>query len=238
MKRILSFCSIGLYILPLTAQSVDEIVAKSLQAQGGVEKLRTIKSTEMDNTIVLQNINIENKTTVLIGKAIRSASQVMGNEVLQAFDGNKAWELTPVALGGTGTPKEMSAATAKSLISQLDPFLLLDYQSKGNKIEFIGTEKIDSNETYHLKVFAKDSTVSELWIDKANGLVHKSTILQNGQETEIHYTGFQVVDGINFPTAMEILNPSAGVLTVTVKKIVLNVTIDTSIFKFPTTNNK
>lgn len=130
-KIILSVSALIFSIGVLSAQTVDEIVAKNLNAMGGVAKLHEVKSVITENVIKLQALEIENLTTVLVGKAMRSDSKIMGNNLVQAFDGTTPWSITPVLMGGNDGPQVMTEETAKSVISQVDPFPLLDYKKKG-----------------------------------------------------------------------------------------------------------
>jgi hypothetical protein len=234
MKKItLSVSVFFLSVLISTAQSVDEIVTKHLTARGGIEKLRSIKSIVMENTLGAQGMEFENKQIVLVGKAMRSESKIMGNDMVQAFDGAMAWAIMPAMMGGTGDPQEMPAEMSKGVSSQTDPFPFLDFALKGNKIEYIGTEKIKDKDTYHVKITSKEGTISEAWIGVENGLIAKIKATQAGQEQEVFYSNYKEVEGVSFPMSMEMSNPMAGTITIDTKTIVLNGVLDEAIFKMP-----
>ena len=238
MKKILLFVIIlPLSIGTLSAQSVDEIVAQNLNAIGGVAKLHRVKSVITENVIKLQGLEIENLTTVLVDRAVRSDSKIMGNNMVQAFDGTMPWSITPVIMGGNGEPQVMSEEMAKSVISQIDPFPLLDYVKKGTRVELFAAEKVKDKDAYHLKIFTKDSAESEIWIDVTNGLMSKLKTMQNGQEVEVIFLSYTEIEGINFATSMETSNPMAGIITIDTKTVKLNIAIDEVIFKMPNTKN-
>ena len=132
-KIILAVAVLAISIGTLTAQTIDEIVAKNLNAMGGAAKLHSLKTVIMETAIKLQGLEIENLTTILIGKAMRSDSKIMGNNLVQAFDGSTPWSITPTLMGGNGEPQVMSEEMSKSVISQVDPFPLLDYGKKRYK---------------------------------------------------------------------------------------------------------
>ncbi len=236
-KVILSVAVLALSLGTLIAQSVDEIVAKNLKAMGGAWKLNGLKSVIMETAIKLQGLEIENLTTIVVGKAVRSDSKIMENDLVQAFDGTTSWSITPTLMGGNGEPQVMTAEASKSVISQADPFPLLDYAKKGTRVELLATEKVKDKEAHHLKITTKDGTESELWIDVASGLVSKSKSMQNGQEVEVFFSNYTVIEGINFAMSMETSNPMAGVINIDTKTVKLNPTIDESIFKMPTAKN-
>ncbi len=232
-KTILSFSFLFLLAIGLKAQTVDEIVAKHIDARGGADKLRSVKSVSMENTLGASGMEFENKMTVLVGKAMKSESKIMGNDMVQAYDGETAWAIMPAMMGGTGDPQAMPAEMTKSVSSQTDPFPFLDYATKGTKLELLGKEKVKDNEAYHLKMTSKDGTESEVWIGVANNLVAKLKASQNGQEAELFYSNYKEIDGVSFPMSMETSNPMAGTITIDTKTLVVNGAIDEAMFKMP-----
>lgn len=236
-KIILSVTVLVLSIGVLSAQTVDEIVAKNLNAIGDVAKLHEVKSVITENAIKLQGLEIENLTTILVAKAIRSDSKIMGNNMVQAFDGTTPWAITPVMMGGNGEPQVMSEEMAKSVISQIDPFPLLDYVKKGTRLELLAAEKVKDKDAYHLKIYPKDGAESEIWIDVESGLMSKLKTMQNGQEVEIVFSNYTEIEGIKFAMSMETSNPMAGIITIDTKTVKLNSEIDDVIFKMPIAKN-
>jgi outer membrane lipoprotein-sorting protein len=238
MKKIILYVAVlGLSIGTLPAQSVDEIVTKYLNAIGGVAKLHEVKSIVIENTIKVQGLEIENLITILVGKAMRSDSKIMGNDMVQAFDGTTPWAITPTMMGGTGEPQEMPGEMSKTVISQIDPFPLLDYLKKGTKLELLASEKVKDKEAYHLKMSPKGGAGSEIWIDVSSGLMSKIKTVQNGQEVEVVFSNYTEIEGINFAMSMETSNPMAGIITIDTKTVKINVAIDELIFKMPIKNN-
>lgn len=234
MKKLIVAISILVLSIPtLSSQTVDEIVTKHLNAIGGMAKLHEVKSVQMESSVKIQALDIENVTSILLGKALKSESKIMGNSLVQAFDGTTAWEITPIMMGGSGEPKIMSEEAAKNIFNQIDPFPLLDYAQKGTKIELLAAEKVDDKDAYHLKVSPKKGAESEIWIDVTSGLIAKIKTVQNGQEVEMVFSKHTEIEGVNFAMKMEISNPMAGVITIETKNVMLNTEIDEQIFQMP-----
>ena len=61
--------------------------------------------------------------------------------------------------------------------------------------------------------------------------------MQNGQEVEVLFSNYTVIEGINFAMSMETSSPMAGIITIETKTVKLNIPIDESIFKMPPTKN-
>ncbi|MFN8344391.1 MAG: outer membrane lipoprotein-sorting protein [Spirosomataceae bacterium] len=235
MKKItLSVIISVLSFSAVFAQTVDEIVAHHLNAFGGAAKLREVKTLILENTIKVQGLEFENRTTLLVNRAMRSDSKIMGNELVQAFDGTTPWEITPILMGGNGQPQVMAEETAKSVITQIDPFPLLDYAEKGTKLAIIATEKVKGKEAHHLKMWPKNGNESEIWINAADGFMSKLKTVQNGQEVEVTFSEYVQIEGLNFAMRMETSNPMAGTITIDTKTVKLNPAIDALIFKMPT----
>ncbi len=217
----------------LKAQTVDEIIAKHITARGGADKLSSIKSVTTENSLSTQFGDFENKMIVVVGKAMRSDTKLMGNEMIQAFDGTTAWMLMPSMMGGSGEPEAAPAEMTSGIASQTDPFPMLDYATKGTKLELLGTEKVKDKDAHHLKMTSKDGIISEVWIGVENSLVAKIKATQNGQEAELFFSNHKETDGVNFPMTMETSNPMAGTITIDTKTVTLNGVIDENIFKLP-----
>lgn len=235
MNKVLvttAFVVLSLFIAK--SQNVDQIAAKNITAVGGKEKISTINTIKLQSTIKLQGLEIENKTEIVVGRAIRSDSKIMNSTITQAYDGKMGWELTPILMGGSGEPKIMSEDMVKSYINQIDPFPFLDYDKKGVVITLLANEKINDKDTYHLSYQPTKGNNTEIWIDKSTDLVIKQKSVLNGQESEYYFSNYTEIDGIKFPMYLEILNPATGKLAIETKSIVLNSPVDDSIFNLST----
>jgi hypothetical protein len=232
--KILAFVLAVACYTVASAQTVDEIVAKYVKASGGAEKMRAVKSIITKNTIAVQGLELQNTATVVVNKYLRAESDVMGSQTIQAFDGNKAWQLIPAAMGGTNEAQEMPASATKTIKAQLDPFPLLDYATKKTKLEYLGTEQLNGQPSWHLKMTTKDTVESELWIDSNTGFLRKQRNNQDGMTTDILFSKEREQDGIYFATYMDISNAMVNNAIMETKTITLNPAIDPAIFQFPT----
>ncbi|MFN8348341.1 MAG: outer membrane lipoprotein-sorting protein [Spirosomataceae bacterium] len=228
IATLAAFVSISTY-----AQTVDEIVDKHVAAIGGMDKLKGVNTLVIERTLAVQNMEIPNKTTILIGKALRTESSIMGNSMIQVVDGNTGWMIRPVMMQGTGEPEDMPEELVKQQVGQLDPFGgLVNYKDKGNKVELVGKEKLDKDEVYHLKVTTKDGQVSDQYIDANTYMLTKLKATMQGQEGEISFSDYKDVEGIKFANTMDMSSPM-GALTFVTNKVTINSKVDDSIFKKP-----
>ena len=215
------------------AQTVDEIVDKHVAALGGLEKLNAVTNITTERSLAVNGMEIPSKTILVVGKSIRTESTVMGNSMLQVYDGGKGWMVMPTMMGGTGEPQDMPADQLKQTVSQLDPFgALVNYKEKGNKVELVGKEKSDKKDVYHLKVMTKEGQALEEYLDATTFLVSKVKTTANGQDIEIGFSDYKEVDGVKFPNTMD-MTSQMGPLTFITNKVIVNSKIDEAVFKKP-----
>ena len=101
MKKIILSLCLGvstLFVNQLNAQTTEEILAKHEAAMGSPEKWASIKSAIVKNKFSVQGMDIESKTSLLVGKAFRTEVEVMGNKIITAVDGDKGWMIRPAMM--------------------------------------------------------------------------------------------------------------------------------------------
>ena len=224
------FVSIGAY-----AQTVDEIVDKHVAAMGGVEKLNTVKTLATEQEISVQGMEIPVKTVIVVGKSMRSESQIMGNSMISVVNGTTGWMVRPAMMGGTGEPEDMPAEQLKQSMGQLNPFgSLVNYKDKGTTVELVGKEKVGKEDVYHLKVTTKEGHVVDQFLNAETYMVSKIKTTVQGQNVEIDFSDYEDVEGIKMANTMEMDNPQAGHMVFSTNKITINGPVDETVFKKPT----
>jgi outer membrane lipoprotein-sorting protein len=238
MRLITGFLLALCIAVPAAAQTADEIVAKTIAAKGGVEKLKGIKSARMTGKMTL-GPGIEAPIALEIKRPnmMRLDVTVQGIVGSQAYDGAKGWSLMPFA--GSKVAMEMSAEELKMAEEQADiDGPLVDYKAKGHTIELLGKDKVEGADVYKLKVTLKNGTVRTLFIDAEHFLEIREearrTIRGTEMDMETIYGDYKSVDGMMMAHSID-----AGVKgmpqrqKITVEKIELNVPIDDARFKMP-----
>jgi len=219
-------------------QTVDEIIAKNIQARGGADKLASVKTFKTTATLAM-GPGMEAPGTLIVkrGNLARLEFTMQGLTAVQAYDGKSAWEVMPFM--GKKDPELMSADEAKDLQEMADiDGPLVDYKAKGHRVEFLGKEKVEGTDAYKLKLTLKNSDVVTVYIDADSFLEIKEETkrMVRGSEQEIEQSigDYKEVDGIVFPFAMESgIKGSQEKQKLTISKVELNVPADDSIFKMP-----
>lgn len=236
MKKIVFLLALLVATVGISlAQTADEILAKSVQARGGADKLKTLKSLRIESTTSVMGMEMASKSVIVNKRGMRNDIEVMGQTITMAIDGDKGWMINPMQGGSDAVamPDEQMKAAA----SQLDLAGMTNFKEEGATAELLGKETLDGSEVYKVKTTGKDGTVTTHFIDlKTFYVVKMATKMKVGDqevEAETKMSNYKVVDGIAFPHTTEITNPQAGVITTTIKKLEVNPTIDESIFAMP-----
>ncbi|MEO6547864.1 MAG: hypothetical protein ABIN94_07680 [Ferruginibacter sp.] len=212
----------------LKAQTVDEIVNKHIAAIGGKEKLLSLKSVKKTGSINTEGFDVGVVVTAVNGVGSRNDITVpnMG-EGFQITNATKGWEFMPFM--GQATPEAYSEGKVKFTQYLLDlQGLLVNYKEKGNQVELLGKEKVDTSECYQLKITTKSGNIFTEFIDVATGYNIKTIAkAANGEEEVVtNYSNFKkTADGLVFPFSQTI--PRG---TINFSMIEVNQPVDETIF--------
>jgi len=191
----------------LTAQTADEIIAKNIQARGGLEKIKAVKSMKMIGRTTIAP-GAEAPLTVEIKRPNKMRLDVtfQGMTLIQSYDGKKGWVINPFE--GSKNPEPMSPEDLKESEEQADiDGPLVDWKAKGHSVELIGKEKVEGTDAYKLKLTLKTGTVRYIFIDADSYLAirneEKRTIRGTETETEQTIGDYKKVRGMLIPHSFE-----------------------------------
>jgi outer membrane lipoprotein-sorting protein len=225
-------------VAPAAAQTADEIVAKHIEAMGGLEKLKSVKSVRMTGRMTV-GPGIEAPVTMEVKRpnSMRMDFTVQGMVGSQAYDGKVGWTLMP--FGGSKVPQQMAGDELQMAAEQADiDGPLVDYKAKGNTVELLGKETVEGAEAYKLKVTLKSGVVRTMYIDAEHFLQVKEESKRTIRGTEIDgetiFGDYKEVGGLMLPHSIDSgQKGSPQRQKLVVEKIELNVPIDDARFKMP-----
>ena len=238
LKIPLAVFLLSLSVCAANAQTVDDIIAKYIQARGGVEKLRsiqTLRSTSSYRTgrglrvVYVQ----ENKRP----DKVREEDIVQGTAQVEAYDGKTGWEVSPFE--GRKDAQLLSEDDLKPLLEDADiDGQLVDYKQKGHKAELIGHDSVEGTDCYKIKLTLNNGTVLYYYLDTDSNLelkVDTQRMIRGAlQESEAYFGDYEQVNGIYFPFAIETAEKGAPSRTAyTVEKVEINVPLNDSLFVVP-----
>ncbi|MDH6250792.1 hypothetical protein M2347_000519 [Chryseobacterium sp. H1D6B] len=188
-----------------------EVVDNYIKALGGKDKLDAVKSTITDNTLAVQGMEIS-MTTKKMGNKFKSVQTVMGQQMVQLFDGEKGY------FDQMGTKMDIPADKIAEL-KKSKTIDALGYDPANFKT--VTVEKIDGKD-YNVLTSDKGS----FYFDTATGLLYKSS----SKEGSAVVKSYMTVDGIQFPAEMD-AEGNGQKITIKTTKVVVNSGVTDADFK-------
>ena len=222
----------------VTAQTVDEIVARHLVARGGREALSAVRAVRMTGraTEGPGRQAIVRREIARPGR-IRTEFVFQGTTGVYAWDGSTGWRVSP--LDGGLEPEPLPADAAALAAEQADiEGPLVDWKAKGHRVELVGTEALPGGPAHQLKVTLKSGAVRHVWVDAATGLVVRtaSTRAVRGREVafETTFGDFRETGGVTFARSIETgVRGRPRRLRIVVESVEVNPALDDTRFRMP-----
>jgi hypothetical protein len=222
----------------LTAQTADELVAKNIQAKGGLEKIKAIQSVRMAGNFEAGGFTARVGQDSKRPNMIRQTFTIQGMSQIQSYDGTTGWQISPFQ--GRKDPELLGEDDLRDLedISDIDG-PLVDYQAKGNKVEYLGHDQVDGDDAYKLRVTLKNGDIFYYYLDPDTYMeirVQRQQFIRgNVREQTTDLGSFKPVNGVMYPFSIEVVpkgDPNRQ--KVTFQRIEANIPIDDAEFKMPT----
>jgi hypothetical protein len=225
----------------LAAVTADEIVAKNVEARGGAAALAALKSVRRTGRFVRPGRTVLVTLSEVKERSgrIRQERTYQGLTQVQAWDGEKGWQIQPFE--GRKDPALMSEDDAKPfrLAADLDG-PLVDAKTKGHTLEYLGTEDVDGTLAHKLRVRLKWGGDVTVWIDPDTWMVIRDlqtrTVRGAEQEVETDYGDYEKVGGVYLPMSEESgprNSPPASRGKSIYEKAEANVGVSAEAFAFP-----
>jgi hypothetical protein len=229
--------------MPVSAQTAEEIIAKYVKTIGGAEKIEAIKTLRRTGKFTggggFEAVVIrENKRPQMA----RQEFTIQGMTGVTAYDGKTGWKIEP--WGGKKDPEALGEEEMKGIQEDADfDGPLVNYQQKGNKVEFVGAEPVEGTDAFKLKVTLKNGDVRYYFMDTDYYVPIKieSKRMVRGAEREFETSlgDYKEVAGVYLPHSIESgLKGNPNKSQITFEKIEANVALDDSRFKQPTVGVK
>jgi len=236
------FCSFA-----VSAQTVDEIIAKYFENTGGVEKWKALQGLKMTAKVNQGGMEIPLEIVQLKdGRQLTSIS-FQGKIIKQGvFDGTDLWSHNFMTMKAEKSDAETTENLKIDIGEFPDPFLT--YKERGLKAELVGKETVEGTETFKIKLTKKPikvdgqstDNVVYYYFDAENfvPLVMESEIKSGpgkGQISQVKWSDYQEVsNGLIMPfTISQGVKGSPG-QPANITAVEVNPKVDNAEFKFPT----
>jgi outer membrane lipoprotein-sorting protein len=227
--------------LPLTAsaQTADEIVKRALDARGGIEKIKAVRSERISGRVSFSQ-GTEGTFVVELKRPLKMHVEISieGQKIIRVYDGKASgWMINPFTENKEAQP--LSPEDLRNISDESDfDGPLVDYKAKGTQIELVSKEKLDDKPVYRLKLTNKNGDVRFYFIDATTFLLLKWEGMQKTEDQELPWesfsSDFREVQGLKYAFRIDQGSPGTGFKqTLSTEKIEIDPPIDDSRFAKP-----
>ncbi|HYR22302.1 MAG TPA: hypothetical protein VEP30_05190 [Chthoniobacterales bacterium] len=226
------------------APTLDELVAKNIEAKGGAEALKALKSLKLTGRLIVNEGQLQLAYVQAKKRPgeVRSEFTLQGMTAVQAYDGKEGWKISPFQ--GRKDPEKMSADDVKPLMEDAEiDGPLVDWKAKESALEYLGREDVDGTSAYKIKVVRKNGDVSFVYLDPDHFLEIRilTQRIRHGaqEEVETDVGDYEKISGVFVPFSIEAGHKGdPDKQKIVIEKAEANVPVDDAIFHFPATASK
>jgi hypothetical protein len=235
---VLVLLAVSSFSIIARTQTADELIAKNIQAKGGIDKIRAIKSYRQSAKLDLGGgFTAKAAQENVRPNLVRQTFSLQGMTQVQAYDGSAGWQIQPFQ--GHKDPELMGEDDLRDmqLASDFDT-PLVDYKEKGNTVEFLGHDVVDGDDALRLKVTLKNGDILYYYLDPDTFLEIRREVQQfirgSVRERVEDFGSYKPVNGVMVPFSIAVGSKSnPGAQTFTVEKMEVNIAIDNGDFALP-----
>jgi hypothetical protein len=222
----------------LHGQTADELVRKNLLAHGGVDKIKSIKTLRMTGRLQSGSFTAQVGRDAMAPDLRRDTFTVQGMTEIDAYDGATGWKISPFE--GRKDPEMMGDDELRQLVDEADFYgPLVDYQQKGNKVEYLGHDSVDGDDSLKLKVTLKNGDLAYYYLDPETFLeirVENVRYVRGAVQEDFREPGsYKLSGGVYYPFSLEVgskLRPGSTT-KITIDKIEVNIPMERKQFQMP-----
>ena len=229
LSGIVLFAGLAGLSAPASAITADELIARNIQASGGLDKLHAITTMHSEGKLRLGGgLDAKIETFAIAPDKSRFEFTLQGLTAVNAWDGQQGWAIQPFQ--GRRDPQKTSADDNKQMVEAADiTGPLVDYKAKGNRVEYLGTEDIDGTDAHKLRVTRKNGDSQVIYFDPDQFLairVVDHRMIRGQEQVQTTDLGeYEKVNGVYFPFEQGQIH---------IEKAEVNGKIDPQMFAFPT----
>ena len=219
-----------------SAQTVDEIIAKYVEARGGMDALQGVESAKYYGNSTMQGIEAPGVLYIKHPNKMRIELTIQGQTMIQAYDGESGWYISPFM--GKTEPEKMGAEDAQEL-KEMGDFEgpMVNAKDKGNTVELLGKEDLEGSPVYKLKLTRENGDVDLVYLDAEHFLELKTTIKRTRQGAEVEVDNFssdyKAVNGLMLAHSSENKMGGQTLMQYNIDSIQFNIDMPDSLFIMP-----
>ncbi|HEX7909059.1 MAG TPA: outer membrane lipoprotein-sorting protein [Paraburkholderia sp.] len=221
--------------------SATQIVEHNVAARGGLQAWHAVNTITMSGQLEAGGTkNTKLPFTMTMKRPNKSRFEVRFNEqtAFQVYDGAQGWKVRPFL--GRNEVEAYTPTEAKSAAASADlEGPLMDYASKGSRVEALGMESVEGHRAYVLKLTTKDNTSRRIWIDASSFLELKIDGEPRKLDGRMHnvaifYRDYKKENGLVIPHTLEtVVSGVSPSHKLTIEHVTVNPTMDDALFAKP-----
>jgi hypothetical protein len=220
-----------------TAQTVDDVVRRYLEARGGIAKLRSVQSLRLTGLMDLPGVSAPFVLELARPGRMRTEFTVEGQKGVRAWDGRTAWEQLPLP-GERPRPMSPEDAAEARALADVDFSPLVDAAAKGYTIELVGRDRLPGGDTWKLVVRGNDIPPRTLHLDAKTHLVVQTVDRRDVDGHEVEFVtevgDYRTVNGLVFPHRIDVgPKGSPERQRLVIQRIEVNPPLDAARFAMP-----
>ena len=223
---------------PLAGQSLDDIVARSIEARGGQEKILALQSVRMTGQMILgESLEAPFSWEWKRPGKFRVELTLQGKTAIQAFDGKQAWMVAPFA--GKLEPELLSAEVTRAMASEADfDGHLVNHEAKGHKLSLLPDGEVNGVKVHRVLAELDTGNLFLYSLDAETFLVVQTESRTFLGETQVEsvslFADYRKVGDLLFPYSLEArLKTQPDGRKMTIGEIQIDPVLDDSRFAFP-----
>ncbi|MEO5569349.1 MAG: hypothetical protein ABIT08_16530 [Bacteroidia bacterium] len=219
------------------AQSAEEIVSKYMEFSGGEKAWKKIKTIVTTGEYKYGGMSFLFTSFSKAPDLYKYEASLNGVSYVQSYNGKQGWKID--GFSKETKPTELTGNEAVKMANEAgveleSPFI--NYIKKGNVIEYEGTDTIDSQPCFRIRLILKDNETETYYFSCDNfELVMKRAVSKNVEMKnaliDIYYSDYRTISGIKIPFTSISKVEGQTILTTTVEKVEINVPLKDSTFQ-------
>jgi CubicO group peptidase (beta-lactamase class C family) len=219
--------------------TVDELMAKTIDALGGEANWRKLNSR-----VTKFDIDFENQGVKGMGTTFEKAPNMTKTEVSLTALGKPIAEIREYFDGAAGgdwasfsPPGIYTGQRLEDVKYGSDFYGLVNWKTGLKKAEIRGTEKVGNEDAYIVRIQPEKASEVTYFISTKTFLPLKKTSIivssTSAQKTPVseHFSDYRTIDGIMIPFKTTSMNPDMGAIVAYIKEVKHNITVDNAVFK-------
>ncbi len=209
--------------------TVDELMAKVVQASGGEANLRKHRVRQHVATLDLENQGVTGEAVQTFRAPNSYAMQITmkagGEKILsirEYFDGKNGGEETTFTLTETKSPTELAAARIEGNFAAD-----ADWKTLYKTVTLKKMDRVGDDEVYVVEKTPETGPAITDYVSTRSWMVVKRT---KGAVSET-FSDFHTVDGVVLPYRTEVFQPGQGKTVITTREVKFNVKVPEKLFQ-------